>query len=44
MTVNSNICYDFKGKLMLTIQAYDDNNKITNYDIPLELSYTCNKE
>ena len=44
MTVNSNICYDFKGKLMLTIQAYDDNNKITNYDIPLELSSTCNKE
>lgn len=44
MSVNSNICYDFNGDLVLTIQAYDENNKITNYDIPLELSSTCNKD
>lgn len=41
MSVNSNICLNFKGDLMLSISAYDENDNKTVYDVPLKLSDTC---
>ena len=41
MSVNSNICLNFKGDLMLSISAYDEKGNKTVYDVPLKLSDTC---
>ena len=41
MSVNSNICLNFKGDLMLSISAYDEFDNKTVYDVPLKLSDTC---
>lgn len=41
MSVNSNICLNFKGNLILSISAYDEKDNKTVYDVPLKLSDTC---
>lgn len=41
MQVNSNICIDFDGELLLSIIAYDQDEKATIYKIPLTLSDSC---
>ncbi len=41
MQVNSNICINFDGELLLSIIAYDQDEKATIYKIPLSLSDSC---
>ena len=41
MQVNSNICLNFDGELILSIIAYDERDKATIYKIPLSLSDSC---
>ena len=41
MQVNSNICINFDGELLLSIIAYDQDEKATIYKIPLTLSDSC---